>query len=107
LKPEQIATGSDGAVAQKHGFDRETPLWYYILKEAEIQGQGLRLGQVGSRIIAEVFIGLLEGDSNSYLTRNPDWKPSLPSAIPGTFTMADLLKFVGDLNPIDDPANKL
>lgn len=106
LKPEQIATGPDGAVAQKHGFDRETPLWYYILKEAEIQGQGLRLGQVGSRIIAEVFVGMLEGDSNSYFTRNRDWTPTLPSAIPGTFTMADLLKFVNDLSPIDDPANQ-
>lgn len=105
LSPAQIATGSDGAVAKKHGFDRESPLWYYILKEAQIQGQGQRLGQVGSRILAEVFVGLLEGDSNSYFASNPDWRPRLPAAVPGTFTMVDLLRFVGDLNPIDDPAN--
>ncbi|HBY77229.1 MAG TPA: peroxidase, partial [Cyanobacteria bacterium UBA11148] len=57
-------------------------------------------GQVGSRIIAEVFVGLLEADSSSFLVRNPYWKPTLPAEKPGTFTMADLLKFVGDVNPI-------
>jgi hypothetical protein len=105
LTPEQIAKGKDGSVAKKRGFDRETPLWYYILKEAQVQGQGLHLGQVGSRIVAEVFVGLLEGDSNSFLSRNPDWKPTLPAAVPGTFTLTDLLRFVDDLSPIDDPAN--
>lgn len=105
LTREQIASGADGVVAKKHGFDRETPLWYYILKEAQIQGQGFRLGQVGSRIVAEVFVGLLEGDSGSFLARDRDWKPTLPAAVPGTFTMADLLRFVGELSPIDNPAN--
>ncbi len=106
LTPAQISTGRDGEVAKKHGFDQETPLWYYILKEAQVQGQGLRLGQVGSRIVAEVFVGLLEGDSASFLSRNRDWTPTLPAAIPGTFTMSDLLRFVNDLSPIDDLANR-
>jgi len=103
LTPEQIACGPDGAVAKELGFDRETPLWYYILKEAEVQAQGKHLGQVGSRIIAEVFVGLLEGDSSSFLSRNRNWKPTLTST--DNFTMVDLLKFVGDLNPIDLPEN--
>ncbi len=102
LTKAEIATGPDGAVATKHNFDIESPLWYYILKEAQIQGQGQRLGQVGSRILAEVFVGLLEADSSSFLARNPDWKPILPAQNPGTFTIADLLKFVGDINPIGD-----
>ncbi len=105
LTPAQISTGRDGEVAKKYCFDRETPLWYYILKEAQVQGQGLRLGQVGSRILAEVFVGLLEADSASFLSRSREWTPTLPSAIPDTFTMADLLKFVDDLSPIDDSAN--
>jgi len=100
LNKSDIAQGPDGAVAKKHQFHVESPLWYYILKEAQIQGKGKRLGEVGSRIIAEVFVGLLEADSSSFLARNPDWKPILPAAKPGTFTMADLLKFVGDINPI-------
>ncbi len=92
----------DGAVAAEHGFDFESPLWYYILKEAQIQGQGKRLGQVGSRIVAEVFVGLLEADSSSFLVRNCRWQPILPAQEPGRFTMGDLLNFVGELNPIGD-----
>ena len=100
LSRAELSTGVDGAVAVKNNFHIESPLWYYILKEAQIQGQGKRLGQVGSRILAEVFIGLLEGDSSSFLVRNPDWTPILPAQTPGTFTMVDLLKFVGEINPI-------
>ncbi|HEY9751024.1 MAG TPA: heme peroxidase family protein [Allocoleopsis sp.] len=100
LSKAEIAQGPDGEVAKGLGFHTESPLWYYILKEAQIQGQGKRLGQVGSRILAEVFVGLLEADSSSFLARNPAWQPTLPAQNPGTFTMADLLKFVGDLNPI-------
>ena len=49
-------------------LDRSTPLWYYILKEAEVAG-GARLAGVGARIVAEVFLGLLMKDPDSYLNR--------------------------------------
>ncbi len=104
LSPDQIATGSDGQVAAAHNLHVESPLWYYILKEAEIQGAGARLGQVGSRIVAEVLVGLLQKDPHSYLVRRPNWAPSLPSETAGDFTMADLLRLVGELNPIADSA---
>jgi hypothetical protein len=67
-----------------------TPLWFYILKEAEHRGGGDRLGPVGGRIVAEVLIGLLRADPTSYLSLQPDWKPDLPAAGP-TFGLADLL----------------
>jgi hypothetical protein len=76
------------------GFERSTPLWYYILKEAELAG-GTILAGVGARIIAEVFIGLLAQDRGSYLAQNPRWRPTLPSAARGTFRMVDLLTFAG------------
>jgi hypothetical protein len=100
LTPAEIATGPDGAVAAQKGFDTATPLWYYILKEAQVRGNGERLGPVGARIVAEVFVGLVQGDEDSYLSQ-PGWKPTLPSKTPGTFTMTDLLQFVGDISPID------
>jgi hypothetical protein len=100
LMPNQIASGDDGEVLREHGFHERTPLWYYILKEAELQGDGRQLGEVGSRIVGEVFFGLLEGDPNSFLSRRPDWTPTLPSATQGNFTMADLLRFVNEINPI-------
>jgi hypothetical protein len=102
LKPTEIADGSpDGVVAKKPGLHEKTPLWYYVLKEAQVKKGGKRLGPVGGTIVAEVFVGLVAGDNQSYLSQ-PNWKPSLPSKTAGTFTMADLLTFVDDLNPIGD-----
>ena len=67
LTPAQIATGPDGAVAQRHGMDVETPLWYYVLKEAEVLGNGERLGPMASTIVAETFLGMVHGDKESFL----------------------------------------
>ena len=102
LTPDEIATGPDGAVARKHGLHLRTPLWYYVLKEAEQRGNGERLGPVGATIVSEVFVGLVHGDQRSHLwVKGKHWKPVLPSKIPGDFTMADLLRFVGDISPVD------
>jgi hypothetical protein len=75
------------------GLDSNTPLWYYVLKEAELMEQGLRLGPVGSLIVGEVFIGLLQLAPGSYLRDNPGFRPSLPSRVAGNFTMVDLLMY--------------
>ena len=73
----------------------ETPLWLYVLKEAELRESGETLSAAGGRIVAEVLIGLAEGDADSYLNAALGWRPTLPSAQPGSFTMADLLRFAG------------
>lgn len=83
------------------GMENNTPLWFYVLKEAEIEENGLRLGSVGGRIVGEVFFGLLKADVSSYLTAQPDWTPELPSATPGDFRITDLLRFAG---VVVDPA---
>jgi hypothetical protein len=67
-----------------------TPLWFYILKEAEHRGGGDRLGPVGGRIVAEVLIGLLRADPAGYLSVQPEWEPTLPATGP-SFGLADLL----------------
>jgi len=77
-----------------------TPLWFYILREAEVKANGERLGPVGGRIVTEVFIGLLQGDPMSYLKQDPEWTPTLPSAVVDTFKMTDLLKFAGVVAPL-------
>ncbi|HEV2780155.1 MAG TPA: heme peroxidase family protein [Actinophytocola sp.] len=81
-----------------HGLPSSTPLWYYILKEAELLAGGQRLAGVGARIVGEVFIGLLQLDPTSYLATNPNWRPTLPRRDPNQpvgsdFTMTDLLTF--------------
>ncbi|MEX0642061.1 MAG: heme peroxidase family protein [Pirellulales bacterium] len=99
LAPAEIRQGPHEAVLSAHDFDERTPLWYYILKEAEVQAGGQRLGELGSRLLAETFHGLIEGSRFSIL-KEAGWKPSLPSSNPERFTMADLLAFVQDLNPL-------
>jgi hypothetical protein len=75
---------------------RRGPLWFYILKEAEIVGRGRQMGPVGGRIVAEVLVALMQRDANSYLLLNALWKPTQPIApARGQFTMTDLLKFAG------------
>ena len=95
LTPEQLSEMTP------YNMEKNTPLWIYILKEAEILEQGLRLGPVGSRIVGEVFIGLLKADKESYLSGNRNWKPTLPSAKSGDFEIADLLKFAGVVHPLE------
>jgi hypothetical protein len=79
------------------GWGGEAPLWFYILKEAELPPYNTeRLGPVGGRIMAEVLVGLLQRDPNSYLYLDPAWKPAPPIAsVTGQFTFVDLLKFAG------------
>jgi hypothetical protein len=69
-------------ILKNYGLDKDTPLWYYILKEAELKGKpkGGRLGPVGSRIVADVIVGALRGDPTSYLSVDPNWKPKLELA---------------------------
>jgi hypothetical protein len=76
------------------GFEHSTPLWYYVLREAEVVADGLHLGPVGGRIVAEVVIGLLQSDGSSYLAAQPRWQPTLPSR-DDEFRMADFLTFAG------------
>jgi len=79
-------------------FDR-TPLWFYILKEAEVRELGRRLGEVGSRIVAETIIGQIRKDPGSYANRT-SWSPAqgvlLPNGRP-VRTIADFLRFAGVL----------
>jgi hypothetical protein len=75
-------------------FVRSTPLWYYILKEADVREDGARLGPVGGRIVGEVFLGLLQLDPGSFLNAPSEFIPSLGSE-PGRFQMTDFLAFAG------------
>ena len=79
------------------GWGGEAPLWFYILKEAELPPHNAeRLGAVGGRIMAETLVGLLQRDPNSYLYLNAAWKPAPPIApTTGQFTLVDLLKYAG------------
>ncbi len=85
---EQI---SDAARADEPGLRGGTPLWYYILKEADLIGRenldgtrepGEGLGPVGATLVAETIIGLIELDPRSWLGANRNWRPKSRSDDP-------------------------
>jgi len=82
LTREELALGD---------WQDETPLWLYIVREAAVRGGGDHLGEVGGRIIAEVIVGIIRRDPESYLTNDPSWRPTLPSHQSGSFKIRDLL----------------
>jgi hypothetical protein len=77
--------------SKKLGGPEETPLWFYILKESGLEG-GQRLGKVGGQIVADVLLGLLKGDSQSFVNVQPGWRPTV---VPKgkKFELADLVRF--------------
>jgi hypothetical protein len=79
------------------GWAGEAPLWFYILRESELPPYNTeRLGAVGGRIMAEVLVGLLQRDPNSYLYLDAAWKPAPPIApAAGQFGFVDLLRYAG------------
>jgi hypothetical protein len=88
---------------EKESLLENTPLWFYILREAELNGG--RMTGVGGRIVAEVFHRAMQASSNSFLW-DPTWRPTLgPDR--KTFRMVDLLLFAFEgkaelLNPMGD-----
>ena len=106
LSRNQILRGSSGARltalsdAEKDSIATRTPLWFYILREAET-GNGKMRG-VGARIVAETFHRAMEGSRFSLL-RTPDFEPKHGRG--STFEMTDLLFFAfkgrrTELNPL-------
>ena len=66
---------ADEVGAAKAGWHGETPLWYYVLREADVRCGGNRLGPVGARIVGEVLVGLLDLDQTSVRYAPKDWQP--------------------------------
>lgn len=73
------------------GWPGETPLWFYVLKEAEARCGGERLGPVGGTIVGEVLLSILDADPEAQRSADPSWRPTLPAQVPGRYTLADLL----------------
>jgi hypothetical protein len=101
LSPEELRLGNSGPlnqVLEENGFIERTPLWFYVLKEAEVRANGNSLGELGSQIVCETIIGQLRHDPDSYLNSSGGWDPSkgvkLASGDPIT-TIRDFIRFAG------------
>lgn len=93
LSDADLGLGGRGAP----DFDGDAPLWFYVLREAELLAGAQHLGPVGGRIVAEILLGLLSGDPLSWLNVEPNWQPHL--AQDGRFGMPELIRFA-----LGDPA---
>jgi len=85
LSENELRLGNSGPmnqVLEDNGFLRQTPLWYYVLKEAEVRANGNSLGELGSRIVCETIIGQLMNDPQSYLRQRGGWDPGKGVKLP-------------------------
>jgi hypothetical protein len=73
LGEEPLTTEEVGL--REAGWNGETPLWFYVLREAAIRESGERLGPVGGRIVAEVLITLLDRDATSVRAAGAGFEP--------------------------------
>ena len=80
----------DELALRDHGWEGETPLWLYVLRESAVRHGGDRLGEVGGRIVGEVLVEIIRRDPESFLSVDPAWTPTLP-ARGERFRLVDLL----------------
>ena len=92
---------SSGTALRRAGLENKTPLFYYILKEAELKGAGLILGPVGSYIISEVIQSALETDPQGYMAKVgrgwelPCWR--FPGGRTGRIdSLINIIRLIGD-----------
>ena len=108
LSETELRMGNSGPlnqVLEDNGFLQQTPLWYYVLKEAEVRANGNSLGELGSRIVCETIIGQLFNDPESYLKQGGGWDPSKGVKLPNPggdpkdgdliVTIRDFFRFAG------------
>lgn len=95
LTKAQLRDGAGGAdlsgltATQLDAFLTDTPLWFYCLREAELNDG--ELTGVGARIVVETLHRAMEASIHS-IVRNPEFRPDL-GPVDGRFRMADLLVF--------------
>ena len=82
---EAIAGAMGVDVVGEPVFPEGTPLWFYILREAEMTTGGAELGPVGGGIVAEVIVDTLRSEGGTIEN------PNLPDVSGGDFTIGDLL----------------
>ncbi|RVT82241.1 hypothetical protein DXV76_17350 [Rhodobacteraceae bacterium CCMM004] len=70
LSRAALERGPVGSALAAEGLSERTPLWVYVLKEAEEVAGGAHLGPLGSRLVAETLIGLVVCDPASYWHAN-------------------------------------
>jgi hypothetical protein len=107
LTRKEIVGGPHEAILSDKIFEGRTPLWYYVLREAQINKLNKnkdKLGPVGSCIVAETLLGLIKKSPDSILNE-PAWRPKFGKPLPTEnqhYRMLDLLNYVDAVDPVGE-----
>jgi hypothetical protein len=105
----ELTTGPHAELLDAAPIKGQTPLWFYVLKEARERGTAGKLGRVGSRIVAETLFSLVRHSEHSIL-KDTDWRPAVYGReVSGDveFKMVDLLHAAGVVDPIGEHLKQL
>lgn len=103
--PDSVRALYPEVLAVEPSLSVTTPLWFYILRESEIQAASkTHLGSVGSYIVAETILGSLAATRgfdlaaamSNYLQKVEDVKTAPSSSENDIFTFVHLLHFLGE-----------
>ena len=83
-------TTRQGEVLKAYGMTRDTPLFYYILKESAVRNNGNELGPTGSHVVAETIYAALKHDPGSYLNDPAGAEPPIWDFPSGRKTITSL-----------------
>lgn len=106
---ERISEAARELAGPEVNLENGTPLWFYVLVEAERKGRETEpglfeeregLGPVGARIVAETLYGLIELDDRSYLSTNRNWSPRRDGV--GVTTLGEMLTYAENPVPSDE-----
>jgi hypothetical protein len=90
---------TDGRGPQR--FVEQTPLWFYVLREADAFHGGRRLGPLASRIVMETLHAAVQAAKDSIIGDGGAISftadPCLGCADPSRFTLADLIRVARDV----------
>ena len=104
LTQSELTSGRTGDELQQAEYHTNTPIWFYVLKEAETRQAGQRLGAFGTHIVAGTIAGLIIHDPQSYWNKEGShegrWHPvdgvrasgQLVDSLPNLFRAALLLE---------------
>ncbi|WP_370714374.1 heme peroxidase family protein [Sphingomonas sp. IW22] len=87
-----LVTGEALDLCEKEGLFDRTPLWFYVLAEAELEAEGQHLGRVGGTIVAETLWQMVRHSRDSVLINPPD----ADELATGEFTLRGIVKLGQD-----------
>ncbi len=90
------------SVMEQHDLIDDTPLWLYVLIEAELLGNGERLGPVASRLVAEVLHAAIEA-AQAKATGDVDALPRLPHRHHAGFRIEDFFGLIARYSAENSP----